>query len=137
MLKGNYLRAQTLKMALELEGSIRNLGIHASAVIIAPDEITNHIPVCTSKESNLLITQFEGNIIEGAGMLKMDFLGLKTLTIIKECLELIRENHNVEINVDEIPLGEEKTLELFRRGDTLAVFQFEKDFARICLRDMK
>jgi DNA polymerase-3 subunit alpha len=137
MLKGNDLRAQTLKMAQELEGSIRNLGIHASAVIIAPDDITNHIPVCTSKESTLLITQFEGNIIEGAGMLKMDFLGLKTLTIIKECLDLVRENHGTEINVDEIPLNDLKTLELFQRGDTIAVFQFEKDFARRCLRDMK
>lgn len=137
MLKGNDLRAQTLKMALELEGSIRNLGIHASAVIIAPDDITNHIPVCTSKESTLLITQFEGNIIEGAGMLKMDFLGLKTLTIMKECQDLIRGNHGIEINVDEIPLDDEKTLELFQRGDTVAVFQFEKDFARRCLREMK
>src|SRR5207249_2959597 len=99
--------------AQELEGSIRNSGIHASAIIIAPDDITNHIPVCTSKESNLLITQFEGSIIEGAGMLKMDFLGLKTLTIIKECLELIKKNHDVEINVDEIPLDDLKTMELF------------------------
>ncbi|HLG34801.1 MAG TPA: DNA polymerase III subunit alpha, partial [Bacteroidia bacterium] len=137
MLKGSDLKSKTLHMALELEGSIRNSGIHASAIIIAPDEITNHIPVCTSKESTLLITQFEGNIIEGSGMLKMDFLGLKTLTIIKECLGLIRINHNIEINVDEIPLDDLKTIELFQRGDTVAVFQFEKDFARRCLREMK
>ena len=137
MLKGKDLKAQTLNMARELEGSIRNSGIHASAIIIAPDDITNHIPVCTSKESTLLITQFEGSIIEGAGMLKMDFLGLKTLTIIKECLDLIRRNHNIEINVDEIPLDDLKTIELFQRGDTVAVFQFEKDFARKCLREMK
>jgi DNA polymerase-3 subunit alpha len=72
---------RTLKLAESLEGSIRNRGIHASAVIIAPDDIINYIPVCTSKDADLLVTQFDGSIIENAGMLKMDFLGLKTLTI--------------------------------------------------------
>lgn len=131
------LAGQTLRMAEKLEGSVRNTGVHASAVIIAPDDITNYIPVSTSKESDLLVTQFEGTVIESAGMLKMDFLGLKTLTIIKGAIANVKKNHGIEIDIDNIPLDDKKTLELFQRGDTTAVFQFEAAHVPPILRDLK
>ncbi|MDB5261676.1 MAG: polymerase subunit alpha, partial [Adhaeribacter sp.] len=134
---GNDLRAKTLKLAEKLEGSVRNTGIHAAGVIIAPDDITNYIPVSTSKDSDLLITQFDGKVIESAGMLKMDFLGLKTLTIIKDALVLIKRNHGVDIDIDDIPMDDEKTYELYQRGDTIGTFQFESEGMRMYLKDLK
>ncbi len=134
---GNDLQARTLKLAETLEGSIRNTGIHASAVIIAPDDITNYIPVSTSKESDLRVTQFDGKLVESAGMLKMDFLGLKTLSIIKDALALIKKNHGDAIDIDTIPLDDEKTYELYQRGDTVGTFQFESDGMRKYLKDLK
>jgi DNA polymerase-3 subunit alpha len=134
---GSDLKAKTLKLAEKLEGSVRNTGIHAAGVIIAPDDITNYIPVSTSKDSDLLITQFDGKVIESAGMLKMDFLGLKTLTIIKDALTLIKRNHGVSIDIDEIPMDDEKTYELYQRGDTIGTFQFESEGMRMYLKDLK
>ncbi|MFX6225914.1 hypothetical protein ABTF68_20775, partial [Acinetobacter baumannii] len=90
--KGNDIRAQVLKEAERLEGSVRNTGIHAAGIIIAPKDLTDLIPVATAKDSDLWITQIEGNIIEDAGVIKMDFLGLKTLSILKTALELIKQN---------------------------------------------
>ncbi|WP_187261696.1 DNA polymerase III subunit alpha [Pontibacter beigongshangensis] len=135
--EGNDARAAVLKLAEKLEGSIRNTGIHAAGVIIAPDDITNYIPVSTSKDSDLLVTQFDGKVIESAGMLKMDFLGLKTLTIIKDAIELIRKNHGVEIDIDEIPIDDEKTYQLYQRGDTIGTFQFESEGMRMYLKDLQ
>ena len=135
--KGNDLRAKTLQLAEVLEGSVRNTGIHAAGVIIAPDDITNYIPVCTSKDSDLFVTQFEGSIIESAGMLKMDFLGLKTLTIINTAIGLIKKNHNIEIDIDDIPFDDSKTFELYQRGDTIGTFQFESDGMRMYLKELK
>ena len=89
-----------LHEAERLEGSVRNTGIHAAGIIIAPRDLTDLIPVFTSKESDLCITQIEGSIIEDAGVIKMDFLGLKTLSIIKDALILIKEKHGVEIDID-------------------------------------
>ncbi|MDX5349055.1 MAG: DNA polymerase III subunit alpha, partial [Hymenobacteraceae bacterium] len=134
---GNDHKASTLKLAEKLEGSVRNTGIHAAGVIIAPDDITNYIPVSTSKDSDLLVTQFDGKVIESAGMLKMDFLGLKTLTIIKDALTLIKKNHGVDIDIDEIPLDDEKTYALYQRGDTIGTFQFESEGMRMYLRDLQ
>jgi DNA polymerase-3 subunit alpha len=134
---GSDLKAKTLKLAEKLEGSLRNTGIHAAGIIIAPDDITNYIPVSTSKESDLLITQFDGKVIESAGMLKMDFLGLKTLTIIKDALTLIKRNHDVDIDIDDIPMDDEKTYELYQRGDTIGTFQFESEGMRMYLKDLK
>ena len=99
ILKGTDLRATVLREALILEGSVRNRGVHAAGIIIAPDDITNDIPVCTSSESNLLVTQFDGKVVEYAGMLKMDFLGLKTLTIIADAVLLIKKNKNIDIDI--------------------------------------
>src|SRR6185436_10420149 len=98
ILAGTDLRANVLKEAMILEGSVRNTGIHAAGIIIAPKDLTEIIPVATSKETELLITQFEGKIIEDAGVLKMDFLGLKTLTILRDALQLIKQNHGIEID---------------------------------------
>ncbi|WP_139925872.1 DNA polymerase III subunit alpha [Hymenobacter sp. DG01] len=131
------LRGQILRLAEKLEGSVRNTGIHAAGVIIAPDDITKYIPVSTSKDSDLLVTQFDGKVIESAGMLKMDFLGLKTLTIIVDALELIKKNHGVDINIDDIPLDDPKTYELYQRGDTIGTFQFESEGMRMYLKDLK
>ncbi|WP_026879825.1 DNA polymerase III subunit alpha [Hymenobacter norwichensis] len=131
------LRGQILRLATQLEGSVRNTGIHAAGVIIAPDDITKYIPVSTSKDSDLLVTQFDGKVIESAGMLKMDFLGLKTLTIIVDAINLIEQNHGVKIDIDEIPIDDQKTYELYQRGDTIGTFQFESEGMRMYLKDLK
>ncbi|RYU75638.1 DNA polymerase III subunit alpha [Hymenobacter persicinus] len=131
------LRGQILRLARKLEGSVRNTGIHAAGVIIAPDDITKYIPVSTSKDSDLLITQFDGKVIESAGMLKMDFLGLKTLTIIVDAINLIEKNHGVKIDIDDIPIDDPKTYELYQRGDTIGTFQFESEGMRMYLKDLK
>lgn len=128
---------RTLKLAENLEGSIRNRGIHASAIIIAPDDIVNYVPVCTAKDAELLVTQFDGSIIENAGMLKMDFLGLKTLTILRDALKLIEKNHGIKIDLDTIPLDDKKTFELYQRGDTIGTFQFESAGMQKYLRDLR
>jgi DNA polymerase III subunit alpha len=130
-------RSAVLREALVLEGSVRGTGIHAAGIIIAPKDLTEILPVCTSKDVNLLITQFEGSIIEDAGVIKMDFLGLKTLTIIRDALKLIKENHGKDIEIDGIPLDDKKTYELYQRGETNATFQFESPGMQKHLRDLK
>jgi DNA polymerase III subunit alpha len=126
-----------LKEAMILEGSVRGTGIHAAGIIIAPKDLTEIIPVATSKETELLITQYEGSIIEDAGVIKMDFLGLKTLTIIRDALILIEQNHGVKIRIDDIPLDDPKTYELYQRGETNGTFQFESAGMQKYLRDLK
>jgi len=134
---GSDIRAQVLHEAERLEGSVRNTGLHAAGIIIAPDDLMNIIPVCTAKDSDLLVTQIEGSIIEDAGVIKMDFLGLKTLTIIKNALEMIKVNHDVEIEIDNIPLNDEKTFQLYQHGDTIGTFQFESPGMQKYLRELK
>ncbi|HQD09089.1 MAG TPA: DNA polymerase III subunit alpha [Flavihumibacter sp.] len=134
---GSDIRAQVLHEAERLEGSVRNTGLHAAGIIIAPDDLMNIIPVCTAKDSDLLVTQIEGSIIEDAGVIKMDFLGLKTLTIIKNALEMIKVNHGVEIEIDNIPLDDEKTFQLYQHGDTIGTFQFESPGMQKYLRELK
>jgi DNA polymerase-3 subunit alpha len=135
--KGDDLRAEVLREAVKLEGSVRSTGMHAAGIIIAPSDLTDIIPVATSKETNLLITQFEGKEIEDAGVIKMDFLGLKTLSILRDALKLIEENHHTKINLDEIPLDDQATLELFQRGETNGTFQFESPGMQKHLRELK
>lgn len=135
--KGNDIRAQVLKEAERLEGSVRNTGIHAAGIIIAPKDLTDLIPVATAKDSDLWITQIEGNIIEEAGVIKMDFLGLKTLSILKTALELIKQNHGVDIDLDTIPLDDPKTFQLYQRGETNGTFQFESVGMQKYLRELK
>jgi len=129
--------AEVIKQAQKLEGSVRNSGIHAAGVIIAPDDLTDYIPVSTSKDSDLLITQFDGKVVEDAGMLKMDFLGLKTLTIIKDALKLIKDRHGVELDMDNLSLYDDKTFGLYQRGDTIGTFQFESPGMRKYLQELK
>ena len=131
------LESQVLHEALILEGSVRNTGVHAAGIIIAPQDLTTLIPVATAKDSDLLVTQYEGSVIEDAGVIKMDFLGLKTLTIIRDALQLIKENHGVEIDIDTIPLDDIKTYELYQRAETNATFQFESAGMQKYLRDLK
>ena len=135
--KGNDLRAAVLHEAERLEGSIRNTGIHAAGIIIAPSNLTEIMPVATAKDSTLWVTQIEGSVIEEAGVLKMDFLGLKTLSILKTALELIKQNHGIVIDLDLIPLDDSKTFNLYQRGETNATFQFESVGMQKHLRDLK
>ena len=90
---------QMIRTAKRLEGSVRNTGIHACGVIITPDDITKYVPVTTAKDSDLLVTQFDNSVVESAGLLKMDFLGLKTLTIIKDAVEIIKNNDKYDVNL--------------------------------------
>jgi DNA polymerase III subunit alpha len=130
-------QGKILHEAERLEGSVRNTGIHAAGIIIAPKDLTELIPVATAKDSSLWVTQIEGSVIEEAGVIKMDFLGLKTLTILKNALILIRQNHGVEIDIDSIPLDDEKTFHLYQRGDTIGTFQFESPGMQKYLRELK
>ncbi|MBR9999847.1 MAG: DNA polymerase III subunit alpha [Cyclobacteriaceae bacterium] len=135
--KGDDDRGKVLQLAEKLEGSVRNSGIHAAGVIIAPDDITNYIPVSTSKDSELLVTQFDGKVIEEAGMLKMDFLGLKTLSIIKDALDNIEQSKGMRIDIDQISFEDEKTFSLYQKGDTVGTFQFESNGMRKYLQELK
>jgi DNA polymerase-3 subunit alpha len=134
---GNDIRSQVLHEAERLEGSVRNTGIHAAGIIIAPRDLTDLLPVATSKDSTLWVTQIEGSVIEDAGVIKMDFLGLKTLSILKTALQLIKQNHNVIIDLDNIALDDEKTFQLYQKGETNATFQFESVGMQKYLRELK
>ena len=125
MAKAKNPTGDLIRLAKRLEGSVRNTGIHACGVIITPDDIKNYVPVTVAKDSDFLVSQFDNNVVEKAGLLKMDFLGLKTLTIIKDAVDLIKSGHGVEIDIDDIPLDDKATYELFQRGDTIAIFQYE------------
>lgn len=131
------IHGDVLREAEKLEGSVRNTGIHAAGIIIAPSDLSELIPVSANKDVELLITQFEGNIIEDAGVIKMDFLGLKTLTILKDALELIKRNYDIDIVLDDLPLDDQKTFELYQRGDTNGTFQFESVGMQKYLRELK
>jgi DNA polymerase-3 subunit alpha len=135
--KGEGMQSRVLHEAEILEGSVRNTGIHASAIIIAPKDLTELIPVASSKDSELWLTQIDGNNIESAGVLKMDFLGLKTLSILKTSLHLIKQNHGIEIDLDTLPLDDERTYKLYQHADTNGTFQFESAGMQKHLRDLK
>lgn len=131
------LPSRVIESAMILEGSVRGTGIHAAGIIIAPHDLTDIMPVATSKDVSLLITQFDGSVIENAGVIKMDFLGLKTLSILKESIRLIEQNHKITIDLDEIPLDDALTFEMYQRGETNATFQFESAGMQKHLRDLK
>ncbi|HEY0245309.1 MAG TPA: DNA polymerase III subunit alpha [Mucilaginibacter sp.] len=135
--KATDLRGIVLREAAKLEGSVRNTGVHAAGIIIAPYDLTDIVPVAVAKDSDLLVTQYDGRVIEDAGVIKMDFLGLKTLTILKDALRLIKQNHDRTIEIDYIPLDDQLTFELYQRGDTNGTFQFESDGMQMYLRDLK
>ena len=133
----NPLIAQTLKYAEVLEGSVRQTGVHACGIIIGKEDLEEPIPVCTNKDAELFVTQYDGKHIESVGMLKMDFLGLKTLSIIKDALENIKQSKGIDIDIDAIPLDDQKTFELYSKGETTALFQFESPGMKKHLRALK
>ncbi|MEM7085336.1 MAG: DNA polymerase III subunit alpha [Bacteroidota bacterium] len=135
--EGSDLEAQTINQAKVLEGSVRNTGIHACGVIITPSDITNFVPIATAKDSDLYVTQFDNSVVESAGLLKMDFLGLKTLTLIKDTVKIVKHKHNVDLDPDNFPLDDEKTYELFQRGDTVGIFQYESAGMQKHMKDLK
>lgn len=134
---GSNLEAETLNIARNLEGSMRNTGIHACGVIITPDDITNFVPVSVAKDSDLYVTQFDNSVVESAGLLKMDFLGLKTLTLIKDTVKIVKAKHGVHLDPENFPLDDEKTYALFQRGETVGVFQYESPGMQKHMKDLK
>src|SRR5680860_259610 len=131
------LEGQTVNMARILEGSLRNTGIHACGVIITPSDITDFVPVATAKDSDLYVTQFDNSVVESAGLLKMDFLGLKTLTLIKDTVKIVKAKHSIVLDPDAFPLDDEKTYELFQRGETVGIFQYESSGMQKHMKDLK
>jgi DNA polymerase-3 subunit alpha len=128
---------RVVKLASILEGSVRSTGIHACGVIITPDVITNYVPVSTAKDSDMWCTQFDNSVVESAGLLKMDFLGLKTLTLIKDALRIIKQRHDIDIDIEAIPIDDELTYQLFQRGHTVGIFQYESDGMQKYMKDLK
>ncbi|WP_445720419.1 DNA polymerase III subunit alpha [Flavobacterium sp.] len=131
------LAGETIQQAKVLEGSMRNTGIHACGVIITPSDITNFVPVTTAKDSDLYVTQFDNSVAESAGLLKMDFLGLKTLTLIKDTVKLVKYRLGIDLDPDNFPIDDEKTYELFQRGETVGVFQYESPGMQKYMKDLK
>ena len=135
--EGEDLEAETINQARVLEGSLRNTGIHACGVIITPDDITNFVPVATAKDSDLYVTQFDNAVVEDAGLLKMDFLGLKTLTLIKDTVKIVKAKHGIVLDPDNFPLDDKDTYALFQRGETVGIFQYESVGMQKHLKDLK
>jgi DNA polymerase III subunit alpha len=133
----NKLIAQTLKYAEVLEGSVRQTGVHACGIIIGKDSLDNYIPLCTAKDTELYATQYDGSHVESVGLLKMDFLGLKTLSIIKDAIDNIKKSVGIVIDIDTLPLDDKKTFELFSNGETTGIFQFESTGMKRYLRDLE
>ena len=131
------LESETIKQARVLEGSLRNTGIHACGVIITPDDITNFVPIAIAKDSELNVTQFDNAVVEQAGLLKMDFLGLKTLTLIKNTVKIVKAKYGTILDPDNFPLDDKKTFELFQNGETVGIFQYESPGMQKHLKDLK
>ena len=138
---GPEINKEVLKYAQALEGSVRQVGMHACATIIGRGDLTDYLPICLSKDKDtgldVRTSQYDGHYIEDVGMLKMDFLGLITLSIIHNCLDLIKEHHGVDIDIEAIPIDDKATLELYGRGDTTAVFQFESEGMKSWLQRLR
>ena len=125
-----------IKYARVLEGMNRNASKHAAGVVIAPDEVSKYVPLANAVSQQDIVTQYTMKDIENAGLLKMDFLGLRTLTIIRDAIDMIKKNHNVVIDIDDVPLDDEKTFSLFAKGQTTGVFQFESGPMREYLKQL-
>lgn len=135
--QGTDLRSTVLHEAEKLEGTVRNTGIHAAGIIIGPKDLTEIMPLCRQKDIDLYVTQFSGNVVEEAGAIKIDILGLSNLSIIRDALQLIYENHGIMINMGEIPLDDEKTFKLYQDGDTEGTFQFASAGMKKYLKELK
>ncbi len=131
----------TIKYAKMLEGNVRGTGVHACGTIICRDDITDWVPVSTADDKEtgekMLVTQYEGSVIEDTGLIKMDFLGLKTLSIIKDAVETVKLSHGIEIDIDNIPIDDEKTYKLYCDGRTIGTFQFESPGMQKYLRELQ
>jgi DNA polymerase-3 subunit alpha len=131
MESGPEINREVLEYARQMEGCIRQVGQHACATIIGPANLTDYIPICLSKDKetglDVWTSQYDGHYIEDVGMLKMDFLGLNTLSIIHTCLDTIKQRHGIDIDIEAIPIDDRLTYELYGRGDTMSVFQFESE----------
>lgn len=134
---GSDLIKDTLKYAETLEGLARHTGVHACGTIIGKDSLDQYIPLCTSKDSDLYVTQYDGSHVESVGLLKMDFLGLRTLSIIKDALDNIKTSKGIDLDINAIPLDDAKTFELFSNGDTTGLFQFESAGMKKYLKELK
>lgn len=130
----NPLIVKTLKFAETLEGCVRQFGVHACGVLIGRENLDQHIPLMPTKDEDLLTTQYDGHFVEAIGLLKMDFLGLKTLSIIRECLENIKLSRKLNLDIDAIPFDDPATFKLFSQGETTAIFQFESPGMKKWLR---
>ncbi len=126
-----------IRTAKKLEGSVRSTGVHACGVIITPEDITNIIPISTAKDSDMVVSQFDNSVAEEAGLLKMDFLGLRTLTILRDALRFIKENTGEDIDIDLVDLEDAETYKMFGRGDTIGIFQYESAGMQKHLKDLK
>jgi DNA polymerase-3 subunit alpha len=135
--KADDISGETLRQAKVLEGSLRNTGIHACGVIITPSDIRDLIPVAVAKDSEMWCTQFDNAVVESAGLLKMDFLGLKTLTIIKDAVLLVKKRQGIVLDMEDIPIDDETTYKLFQRGETVGIFQYESPGMQKHLKDLK
>ncbi len=131
------LKRKILELAMNLEGTTRNIGVHACGIIISRDPLVETIPIFPTAGESLMTTQYDGHFVEPIGLLKMDFLGLKTLSVLKACLESIKESYDLDIDVDAIPIDDKKTFELFSRGETDGLFQFESDGMKSHLRSLR
>ncbi len=139
--KGPEINREVLRYAMALEGSVRQVGMHACATIIGRGDLTDYLPICLSKDKetglDVRTSQYDGHYIEDVGMLKMDFLGLITLSIIHNCLDLIKAHHGEEIDIEAIPIDDKATYELYGRGDTTSVFQFESEGMKTWLQKLR
>ena len=130
-----------LTYAAQLEDTIRQVGVHACGVIIGADDLTKFAPLSTVEDresgKRVLVTEYDGHVVESVGLIKMDFLGLKTLTIIKECLKNIQKAHGITIDIDHIPIDDTDTYKLFQEGRTVGVFQFESPGMRKYMKELK
>ena len=139
----NELIVETLKFARQLEGTVRNTGVHACGVIICRDDITDWVPVSTAvdkgseSKEKIIVTQYEGRVIEETGLIKMDFLGLKTLSIIKEAVKNIKLTRGIDIDMEKIPIDDPKTYQLYCEGRTTGTFQFESAGMQKYLRELQ
>lgn len=135
--KNMLLKKKIVNEAVKVEGNIKSTGIHAAGVLIAPSDLTELLPICKSKKSDMWITQFEGELNEKAGVIKMDFLAIKNLTVIKETLRMVKENYNIDIDINKIPFDDPKVYELYQKGETTGTFQFESDTMKSALRKIR
>ncbi len=135
--EGEDLESETINQARILEGSLRNTGTHACGVIITPGDISEFVPIATAKDSDMFVTQFDNAVVEEAGLLKMDFLGLRTLTIIKDTVNIVKAKHGVALDPDQFPLNDIATFELFQRGETVGIFQYESVGMQKYLKELK